>query len=39
VNKETQVYKFQFAGSRKVIRVRTVKYGCHYLVKLLSEIE
>jgi nicotinamide-nucleotide amidase len=39
VNKETQVYKFQFAGSRKGIRVRTVKYGCHYLVKLLSEIE
>ncbi len=37
--KETQVYRFHFAGSRNGIRVRTVKYGCHYLVKLLSEIE
>jgi nicotinamide-nucleotide amidase len=36
---ETQVYKFHFAGTRNGIRVRTVKYGCHYLVKLLTEIE
>lgn len=36
---ETQVYKFHFAGSRNGIRVRTVKYGCHYLVKLLTEIK
>ncbi|OAS83264.1 competence/damage-inducible protein A [Metabacillus litoralis] len=36
---ETKIYPFHFAGSRKGIRVRTVKYGCHYLVKLLSEIE
>lgn len=35
---ETQVYKFHFAGTRNGIRVRTVKYGCHYLVKLLTEI-
>lgn len=38
-NRGTQVYSFHFVGTRKGIRVRTVKYGCHYLVKLLTEIE
>jgi nicotinamide-nucleotide amidase len=38
-DKETLLYRFHFAGTRKGIRVRSVKYGCHYLVKLLSEIE
>ncbi|MGM0873741.1 MAG: competence/damage-inducible protein A [Bacillota bacterium] len=38
-DKETQVYRFNFAGSRKGIRVRTIKYGYHNLVKLLKEIE
>jgi nicotinamide-nucleotide amidase len=36
---ETQVYQFHFAGTRNGIRIRTVKYGYHYLVKLLTEIE
>ncbi|HZH58245.1 MAG TPA: competence/damage-inducible protein A, partial [Metabacillus sp.] len=36
---QTSVYKLNLAGSRKGIRTRTVKYGCHYLVKLLNEIE
>ena len=36
---ETQVYQFHFAGTRSGIRIRTVKYGYHYLAKLLTEIE
>ncbi|WP_264196013.1 competence/damage-inducible protein A [Metabacillus niabensis] len=36
---QTNVYALNLAGSRKGIRTRTAKYGCHYLVKLLNEIE
>ena len=36
---QTSVYALNLAGSRNGIRTRTVKYGCHYLVKLLNEIE
>ena len=36
---QTNVYALNLAGSRKGIRTRTVKFGCHYLVKLLNEIE
>ncbi|MBM7603249.1 nicotinamide-nucleotide amidase [Metabacillus crassostreae] len=35
----TKVYNLNLAGSRNGIRLKTVKYGCHYLVKLLNEIE
>lgn len=38
-NMETQIYKLNLAGSRKGIRMKSVKYGCHYLVKLLTQIE
>ena len=38
-NMETQIYKLNLAGSRTGIRMKTVKYGCHYLVKLLMQIE
>lgn len=38
-DQDSNVYKLNLAGSRKGIRVRSVKYGCHYLVKLLNEIE
>lgn len=38
-DRETEVFALNLAGSRKGIRVRTVKYGCHYLVKLLNDIE
>ncbi|PAD70515.1 competence/damage-inducible protein A [Bacillus sp. 7586-K] len=36
---DTQTFKFNFTGTRNGIRIRTVKYGCHHLIKLLSEIE
>jgi len=36
---QTNVYSLNLAGTRKGIRTRTVKYGCHYLVKLLNVIE
>ncbi len=36
---QTNVYPLNLAGSRKGIRSRTVKFGCHYLVKLLNELE
>ncbi|APH05185.1 competence/damage-inducible protein A [Bacillus weihaiensis] len=38
-NNSTNVYPLHLAGSRHGIRNRTVKYGCHYLVKLLQGIE
>ncbi|PGT86739.1 MULTISPECIES: competence/damage-inducible protein A [Bacillaceae] len=38
-DQNSNVFKLNLAGSRKGIRVRSVKYGCHYLVKLLNEIE
>ncbi|WP_264191373.1 competence/damage-inducible protein A [Metabacillus litoralis] len=34
-----KVFHLNLAGSRNGIRVKAVKYGCHYLVKLLKEIE
>ncbi|MGN7942385.1 competence/damage-inducible protein A [Virgibacillus sp. 6R] len=34
---DTQTFKFNFTGTRNGIRIRTVKYGCHHLIKLLSE--
>jgi nicotinamide-nucleotide amidase len=33
---ETMVKKLELAGSRQAIRIRTVKYGFYYLLKLLS---
>ncbi|MFS0879747.1 competence/damage-inducible protein A [Metabacillus niabensis] len=36
---DTQTFKFNFTGTRNGIRIRTVKYGCHHLIKLLSQIE
>lgn len=36
---DTTVYHLNLAGSRNGIRIKSVKYGCHYLVKLLNGIE
>ncbi|MFD2443593.1 competence/damage-inducible protein A [Bacillus sp. CGMCC 1.16607] len=37
--KPTLVKKLELAGSRESIRLRSVKYGCHYLIKYLNEIQ
>lgn len=35
-NQETKTYLLELASSRNGNRLRTVKYGCHYLIKALS---
>lgn len=35
-NGKTTIYKHEFAGSRQGIRQRSVKYGCFYILKTLS---
>ncbi|MBM7701937.1 competence/damage-inducible protein A [Metabacillus iocasae] len=35
--RETTVHHLQLTGSRQAIRQRTVRYGCHYLLKALNE--
>ncbi|WP_449540082.1 competence/damage-inducible protein A [Ferdinandcohnia sp. Marseille-Q9671] len=37
LDQPTKVYKLNLAGSRQGIRIRTVKYGFYYLLKLLTE--
>ncbi|MDQ0245758.1 nicotinamide-nucleotide amidase [Bacillus fengqiuensis] len=35
-NEPTEVYHLQLSGGRQSIRTRAVKYGCHYLLRLLK---
>lgn len=35
-NRPTEVYHLQLSGGRQSIRTRAVKYGCHYLLRLLK---
>lgn len=35
-NEPTEVYHLQLSGGRDSIRTRAVKYGCHYLLRLLK---
>jgi nicotinamide-nucleotide amidase len=37
LDQPTKVYKLNLAGSRQGIRIRTVKYGFYYILKLLTE--
>ncbi|WLR52404.1 competence/damage-inducible protein A [Bacillus tianshenii] len=34
---DTKVYELNLGGSREANRIRSVKYGCHYLLHLLKE--
>ncbi|WP_307340149.1 competence/damage-inducible protein A [Metabacillus malikii] len=36
--KETSTYKLHLSGTRQGIRIKTVKYGCHYIVKHLKDL-
>jgi len=35
-NEPVQVEKLNFGGTREAIRVRSVKYACHFLIKRLK---
>ncbi|MFT4413637.1 competence/damage-inducible protein A [Fredinandcohnia humi] len=37
LDQPTKVFSLRLAGTRQGIRIRTVKYGCHYLLKILNE--
>jgi nicotinamide-nucleotide amidase len=37
--KHTLAKKLELAGDRESIRIRSVKYGCYYLIKYLNEIQ
>ncbi|WP_153123841.1 competence/damage-inducible protein A [Peribacillus tepidiphilus] len=39
INGTTLVEKIQLAGSRKQNRIRSVKYGCHFLLKNLGNLK